>query len=199
MIATKNSGSRGRPRGFDHEQAIATAQALFQQRGYDAVGVAEIGKALGITPPSFYNAFGSKAALFDIVLDRYANGFGRFVPEALEGAGDVVAAIERVLRTAARLYAGQDGIAGCLVIDGARGSQDAEAKAMTARRMTESQAIVAARIARELPDRADELASLVVIALKGMSAAARDGASPAELGAFAEMAVAGFRAAINAP
>jgi TetR/AcrR family transcriptional repressor for divergent bdcA len=193
MIATKKSPGRGRPRGFDPEAALGTALILFQERGYDGVGVADIGRALGITPPSFYNAFGSKAALFDKVLDRYANGFGQFVPDALAGGGGVAEAIERVLRDAARLYARKDGIAGCLVIDGARGSGDAEAVAMTRRKMEESQAVIAAHIAREAPDRADRLAAIVTTALKGLSAAARDGASPDELRAFAEAAAAGFR------
>ncbi|QTH20303.1 TetR/AcrR family transcriptional regulator [Rhizorhabdus wittichii] len=197
MTATKKSQGRGRPRGFDPEQAIATAQALFQEKGYDGVGVADIGKALGITPPSFYNAFGSKAALFDKVLDRYAGSFGRFVPDALDGGGGVAEAIERVLRDAARLYARKDGIAGCLVLDGARSSGDAEAVALTRRKMEESQARIAARIAAEAPDRADRLASIVVTALKGLSAAARDGASPDELRAFADVAAAGFRVALG--
>lgn len=197
METTKNSQGRGRPRSFDAEQAIDTAQALFQQKGYDAVGVADIGKALGITPPSFYNAFGSKAALFEKVLDRYAGSFGRFVPEALAGGGDVVAAVTRVLNDAARLYARREGIAGCLVIDGARNSGDPEAVALTARKMAESQEMIAAHIAAERPDRADELASIVVIALKGMSAAARDGATAQELQAFAQAAAAGFKAAVE--
>ncbi|KKC26367.1 TetR/AcrR family transcriptional regulator [Sphingomonas sp. SRS2] len=196
MIATKKSAGRGRPRSFDPEAALATAQTLFQQHGYDGVGVAEIGKAMGITPPSFYNAFGSKAALFDAVLDRYTADFGNLVLAALDGEGDMAAAVERVLKGAARLYPGCDGIAGCLVIDGARGSQDPEARALTARRMAESHDVIAARIARELPDRADALAASVVIALKGMSSAARDGATMDELTAFADMAVAGFRAAV---
>lgn len=196
MNATKKSAGRGRPRGFDPDAALVTAMTLFQQKGYDRVGVADIGRALGITPPSFYNAFGSKAALFDKVLDRYADGFGQFVPDALEGGGGAAEAVERVLDDAARLYARKDGIAGCLVIDGARGSCDPEAVAMTARRMEQSQAMIAARIAQEAPDRADRLAGIVTTALKGMSAAARDGAGADELRAFAEAAAAGFRAVL---
>jgi TetR/AcrR family transcriptional repressor for divergent bdcA len=188
----KKAQGRGRPRGFDPEAAVATAQILFQERGYDGVGVADIGKALGITPPSFYNAFGSKAALFDKVLDRYAGGFGQFVPDALAGGG-VAAAVERVLGDAARLYARKDGIAGCLVLDGARGSGDADARALTAQRMAQSHAMIAARIAEEFPARAEELASVVVIALKGLSAAASDGASAGELAAFARVAGEGFK------
>jgi len=197
VSATKIAQGRGRPRGFDPDAAIGTAQLLFQERGYDGVGVADIGKALGITPPSFYNAFGSKAALFDKVLDRYAGSFGRFIPDALAGGGDVVSAVERVLNDAARLYAKRDGIAGCLVFDGARGSSDPEAVALTARRMVASQAMLAARIAGEYPERADELASIVLIALKGLSAAARDGAGTDELTAFARMAIEGFKATVR--
>ena len=197
MTATKKLRGRGRPRAFDPDQAIETAQRLFQERGYDAVGVADLGRALGITPPSFYNAFGSKAGLFDKVLDHYAGGFGRFVPDALAGGGDAVAAIERVLGDAARLYAEKDGVAGCLAMDGARGSADPEARALTARRMRESHAAIAARIAEEFPDRAEELASIVMIALKGLSSAARDGASPTELAAFAHVAAEGLKASLR--
>jgi TetR/AcrR family transcriptional repressor for divergent bdcA len=83
------------------------------------------------------------------------------------------------------------------VLDGARSSGDAEAVALTRRKMEESQALIAARIAAEAPDRADRLASIVVTALKGLSAAARDGASPDELRAFADAAAAGFRVALG--
>ncbi len=53
------------------DAAIDTAMKLFHARGYDAVGVAELGEELGITPPSFYAAFGSKAGLLERVLKRY--------------------------------------------------------------------------------------------------------------------------------
>jgi len=197
MVAIKKDRQRGRPRGFDRDEAIATAQQLFQERGYEGVGVAEIGKALGITPPSFYNAFGSKAALFGAVLDRYAGSFGRFVPEALAADGNVATKIARLLREAARLYAKAGGVAGCLVIDGARGSGDAGARALTDRKMAESRAMIARHIAAEYPARADELASIVMIALKGLSAAARDGASGEELSSFADTMVAGFHVALD--
>lgn len=190
--------NRGRPRGFDIDAAVGIAQKLFEEKGYDGVGVADIGRALGITPPSFYNAFGSKAALFDKVLARYAGGFGRFVPDALEGGGSAADAVEQVLRDAARLYARKDGIAGCLVLDGARGSSDPDARALTARMMEQSRAVIAERIARDAPDQAGLLSSIVVTALKGLSAAARDGASEAELNAFAEAAAAGFRRMLDA-
>jgi TetR/AcrR family transcriptional repressor for divergent bdcA len=192
-MTTKKTTGRGRPRSFDLEAALATAQTLFQQRGYDGVGVAEIGQALGISPPSFYNAFGSKAALFARILDRYEASYGQFVPDALEGPGNIGDAIERVLLAAAVRYARRDGIAGCLVLDGARGSQDAEAVTLTAAHKAASLEMLATRIARELPDRATELAWVVTIALNGLSASARDGADEAALTAFARVAARAFR------
>jgi TetR/AcrR family transcriptional repressor for divergent bdcA len=192
-MTTKNVVTRGRPRSFDVDAAVETAKTLFQQRGYDAVGVAEIGKALGISPPSFYNAFGSKLALFARVIDNYVGSYGAFVPDALEGPGDSADAVERLLTDAARRYASRDGIAGCLVIDGVRNSPDAEAQALIAQYKAGSRQAIATRIAADHPQRADELASIVMIALGGLSAAARDGASEAELSAFARAAARAFR------
>lgn len=50
-MTTKHSRTPGRPRQFDPEQAIETAQHLFHSRGYDAVSVADLTKAFGINPP----------------------------------------------------------------------------------------------------------------------------------------------------
>jgi len=44
------------------------AQRLFHSRGYDAVSVADLTKEIGINPPSFYAAFGSKLGLYTQVL-----------------------------------------------------------------------------------------------------------------------------------
>ena len=71
-MTTEISKPRGRPRRFDPVEALAIAQQLFHAKGYDAVSVADLTKALGINPPSFYAAFGSKAALYSRILDRYA-------------------------------------------------------------------------------------------------------------------------------
>ena len=42
---------------------------IFEQRGYDAVSVGEIAKAVGIKAPSLYNHFPSKQAIFDAILE----------------------------------------------------------------------------------------------------------------------------------
>ena len=192
MTATKSSGSRGRRRSFDVDEAVETAMRLFHARGYDAVGVAELGAELGIKPPSFYAAFGSKAGLFERALRRYAAEANVFARAQADGGG-VAEVVERTLLLAARLYPERNGVAGCLVLDGARNSADPEACALAEEMRKSGVAALRDFIAGEAPERADALADFVAIAMKGMSAAARDGADEATLTTFAQMASRAFR------
>ena len=167
------------------DQALKTAIRLFQARGYDAVGVAELVAELGIKPPSFYAAFGSKAGLLDRAMARYAEGDANVFERAREGGGNVAEVIDRTLANAVRHYPRRNGIAGCLVLDGTRNSADPEARALTAKAKQAGFEAIRDFIAREYPERADILARKLTIALAGMSAAARDGASRDELEMFA--------------
>ena len=185
-MIVKKTRSPGRPRSFDMDQALETAIRLFQARGYDAVGVAELVEELGIKPPSFYAAFGSKAGLIERAFERYS---ARARPMCLNGRETRAAAWQRLstrtLANAARLYPERGGVAGCLVLDGTRNAADAEVRALTARAKQASFEALREFIASEYPGRAAELAQLVTIALSGMSAAARDGAGRKELEQFA--------------
>jgi TetR/AcrR family transcriptional repressor for divergent bdcA len=193
VSAIKKAQPRGRPRSFDIEEAVDRAVKLFHRRGYDAVGVAELGSELGIKPPSFYAAFGSKAGLFEQALARYTASKSNVFSNALLKGGSVTEVIERTLLEAARIYPERDGAAGCLVIDGTRNSADPEARALTGALKEAGRARIRDFIATEFPARADELASLVTIALAGMSSAARDGANSSTLKAFADAASRAFR------
>lgn len=199
MIDTKKSERpRGRPRTFDVEGALATAQRLFHERGYDGVSLANLTEALGINPPSFYAAFGSKAALFEKVLERYAGSAlpiddilrpGRRVPEAL---GDLLAA-------AAGIYVANPSEAGCLVIEAARSSPDADGATAARQYRTATLQRIRDFIARERPDLADRLADFVDLTMSGLSASARDGWSAARMRDMAAMAATAIEAAWNAP
>lgn len=193
MVATETSGARGRRRSFDVDEAVETAMRLFHARGYDAVGVAELGSELRIKPPSFYAAFGSKAGLFERALRRYAAGEANIFGRALADGGGVAEVIGRTLLLAARLYPERNGVAGCLVLDGARNSADPEACALAEEMRKASVAAIRDFIAGEAPERAGELADFVTIAMRGMSAAARDGADETALTSFAQMASRAFR------
>lgn len=184
-MIVKKTRSPGRPRSFDMDQALEAAIRLFQARGYDAVGVAELVEELGIKPPSFYAAFGSKAGLIERAFERYSASEANVFERARDKGGSVTEVIDRTLANAARLYPERGGVAGCLVLDGTRNAADAEVRALTARAKQASFEALREFIASEYPGRAAELAQLVTIALSGMSAAARDGAGRKELEQFA--------------
>lgn len=198
MTTTKNTKNPGRPRSFDVDQAVETAMKLFHARGYDAVGVAELATELGIKPPSFYAAFGSKAGLFGRALQLYAAGEANVFARALEQGGTTAEVIERTFANAARFYPAKDCTAGCLVLDGSRYSSDREARSLGEAARRESVAALRDYIAGERPDRASELAQFVSIALAGMSAAARDGATRDQLQLFADSASRAFARELSA-
>ena len=49
---------------------LEKALSLFAERGYEAVGVAEICEASGITKPTLYHYFGSKLGLLEAIIDE---------------------------------------------------------------------------------------------------------------------------------
>lgn len=118
MTTTKQGRTPGRPRQFDAEQAIETAQRLFHARGYDAVSVADLTRAFGINPPSFYAAFGSKLGLYTRVLQRYSQTGAIPIDALLRDDQPVAASLIAVLQEAARRYVADPAAAGCLVLEG---------------------------------------------------------------------------------
>lgn len=192
MIVTKKSTGRGRPRSFDPEAAVAIAQDLFHRRGYDGLGVAEIGEALGIKPPSFYAAFGSKAGLFARVLDRYEATRGGWAAEAIEGVDDPAEAMRRLFARAAVEYSDAEGRTGCLVMNNVGDGGDAEAVALARAVKSQARDFYAGFFRRTHPEQAEALAQSVLVGLSGMSAAAREGVGERELARFGALLAAGF-------
>lgn len=52
------------------ERILDGALKLFAQKGYEAVGVAEIAEAVGIKAPSLYKHYKNKRAIFDSIIER---------------------------------------------------------------------------------------------------------------------------------
>lgn len=70
MKVTKAQAQANRAR------VIETASALFRERGYDGVGVADLMAAAGLTHGGFYKQFGSKA---DLIAESTACGIAQTV------------------------------------------------------------------------------------------------------------------------
>lgn len=187
MTDTKNIRSRGRPRRFDPDQAVATAKQLFHARGFDAVGVAEITSVLGINPPSFYAAFGSKMGLYKRVLDLYAGTEAIPLADILRPDRPVGECLAALLEDAARRYAAHSAAPGCLVLEGTR-CDDEEARAAASVFHTAAEGVIRSYIAVRYPEKAERLADFVSSTMVGLSAMARIGRGVERLVAIAHVA-----------
>lgn len=173
-MAIEKVRARGRPRQFDPEEAVATAQRLFHARGYDAVSVADVTEALGISPPSFYAAFGNKAGLYTRVLDRYAATGAIPLPELLRPERPVADCLASLLEVAARYYASDSVNTGCLVLEGTR-CNDLEARQAAYAANIAGEGVIRKYIADRHPNEADTVTDFITTVMSGLSAKARNG------------------------
>lgn len=79
---------------YDREALIDRARDLFWAQGWAGTSLKDLERVLGLKPGSFYAAFGSKAALFELALDRYAETGARRL-EALVARHGAVGALQR--------------------------------------------------------------------------------------------------------
>jgi TetR/AcrR family transcriptional regulator, copper-responsive repressor len=194
----KEPKARGRPRGFDREEALERAMELFWRQGYESTSIADLTKAMGINPPSLYATFGDKARLFLEAVEHYGCK-GRQSPESiLEEAPSAREAVERLLQNAAREFSDTCHPPGCMVVSAATNCSASSVpvqEALAARRKM-AEAKIRQRLERgmkagELPPRTAcaALAKFYTTVIEGMSIQARDGASRKSLLATAAAAM----------
>jgi TetR/AcrR family transcriptional regulator, copper-responsive repressor len=190
--------TRGRPRSFDRAAALEHALEQFWRYGYEATSISMLTKAMGISPPSLYAAFGDKRTLFREVVEHYAETWGRYGTRPLAEEATARAAVERILHAAAEEYTNPMHPPGCLVISGATNVAEADADVKGELRAYRERAKLAitAKIAAEvevglLPPDTDAAAfgSFYASVIQGMNAQAVDGAGRAELDRIAETAM----------
>jgi AcrR family transcriptional regulator len=81
---------------------LSKALGLFSERGYEAVGVAELCDESGITKPTLYHYFGSKRGLLDAIVAERGAGLRDSVRAAAAYGHDVRLGIERIAFAFAR-------------------------------------------------------------------------------------------------
>lgn len=187
----------GRPRGFDRDRALDQALQVFWRHGYEGASLSDLTRAMGINRPSLYAAFGNKQALFRQALDRYMEGRGAYVGEALNQQR-ARAVVERLLEGAVNALTTPENPRGCLYVQGALacGKEAASLRReLAARRMAvETQLCLRFKRARaegELPRDSDpaDLARFIATVYQGMAVQASAGASRAELRRVARIAL----------
>jgi AcrR family transcriptional regulator len=190
--------SRGRPREFDPDEALAAALRVFWRHGYEGASMAELTEAMGITKPSLYACFGNKEALFRAALDLYEREKLCYTSTALE-AQTARGVAERLLRGALATHCGERDPQGCLgVIATVACGTEAEPirKEVIARRASSEAALVRrlerARTEGDLPDHVDPeaLATYLTTVMQGLSVKAGAGATRETLNRIVETTLA---------
>jgi AcrR family transcriptional regulator len=199
--------SRGRPREFDREAALAQATRVFWAKGYEAASISDLTKAMGIGSPSLYAAFGSKEALYAEALQHYGECYEPLFWSNFHSAATAREAMMSLLLDSAAAMSGcrADIPNGCMVALSSVGSEGHEqlgelvrsARAVGLKRIKArlEQAVVDG----EVPPSVDlhALARFVQTVQSGMSILARDGASRAELEDVAKVAMMGWDARVG--
>ena len=107
--------ARGRPRSFDRSVALQQAMKLFWERGYEGASFDDLTAAMGISPSSFYNSFGSKESLYQEAIEAYMAAAGQWFTGELDADTDTKTAFHRLLSAAAREFTRNDRPTGCMI------------------------------------------------------------------------------------
>lgn len=191
-MTKKISVQRGRPRKFDIELAVETAQTLFHTHGYDNVGVTLLAREIGIEQPSLYSAFGNKLGIFAAAVEKYASSDGAFIAEAFSNSKTVEQGLRNMLKAAATIYSREGSSAGCLIMEGAHGTHDEGARSLCAKMRAATEAFIADYIERGHPGHGSNASAMIMIALAGLSASARAGMTRNQLLEFSRIAANGL-------
>lgn len=199
--APKPRKSRGRPRSFDRDTALAAAMEVFWRKGFEATSISDLTEAMDINPPSLYSAFGDKEKLFLEAIESYAQRRGDSCPYADEPTAR--GAIERLLTYMAHDLTESSHPRGCLMMMAAATAANTSAslqKILTAKRIG-ARDCLRARIKQGIDDGdvpagtdATALADFYATVMTGMSLLAKDGASRKSLLATVQQAMLIFPA-----
>ena len=181
--------TKGRPREFCVDMALAAALRVFWSKGYEGASMTDLTEAMGITRPSLYAAFGNKEALFRKALDLYERDKMAYVGKSLaQPTARQVA--EHMLRGSLENQMGTSEPHGCLgVIASVACGDEAECvRQDVLERGKVARAALVERLERaktegDLPASADVegLTSFLYALVQGMSVQAGSGASREEL------------------
>lgn len=109
--------THGRPLEFDPQLAQLKAMELFWGRGYEATSLQDLLNAMNISKSSFYQAFGSKHALFERCLKAFRERQVSRMTAALDGSSSAREFVRNMLMAAARDGASAEFPKGCLIMN----------------------------------------------------------------------------------
>lgn len=202
-MVSKGSATKGRHLSFDRKAVLEKAALLFWRHGYSPTSLAELTRAMGIHPPSLYNAFGGKEDLFLEVMRNYLEESDRWLRDAFARHGTVRAGIVSLLEDMADFMTDPSHPPGCLLSSGSVNldPEDGRIADLMRKSRRSREALLACKLRQarrqgELPAHISPRAFAAYLhsLIQGMSAQARDGATKSQLSEVARLAMAGWPA-----
>ena len=93
MVTNILKRPRGRPKGFIPDEALDRAVEMFWEHGYEGVDVDRIARAVNVTKPALYRAFGDKSTLLLRAVERYGLTYGAPRMAAFQAEPDIHKAV----------------------------------------------------------------------------------------------------------
>ncbi|WEG10630.1 TetR/AcrR family transcriptional regulator [Microbacterium horticulturae] len=157
---------RGRP-GYDREQILQVAVALFIEQGYDATSVAQLAERLGLTKSALYHHFSSKEELLSLALEQALGGLEAVLQTRDATTGTASDRLGVVLHGAVRVLAAR--LPAVTLLLRVRGNSDTERAALARRRAFDRTVTALVRAAQDEGSvRADIDASVATRLVFGM-------------------------------
>lgn len=176
--------ARGRPRQFDREKALRQAMLRFWLHGYDATSVRNLSGAMGISQPSLYSSFGSKAALYLEGISAFEGEVAFLDMSHVTSASSLSEGLNRLLDSLLKRLTRSGLPKGCMILGGQVADIPGQRQLVLhvrARRRA-YQAALSVALQTWLPlVQASVTAAVVTIFARGLSDQARDGATAALL------------------
>jgi AcrR family transcriptional regulator len=151
MVTNLSKRPPGRPKGFIPDEALDRAVEMFWEHGYEGVDVDRIARAVNVTKPALYRAFGDKGTLLLRAVERYALTYGAPKMAAFQAEPDIHKAVNAFCEATVNIATG-DACGGCMMAAAALGQSDrvTEIRSYLAQSLAAAADIFAKRFEKEM-------------------------------------------------
>jgi len=151
MVTNTAKRAPGRPQAFLPDDALDRAVEMFWENGYEGVDVERIARAVHVTKPALYRAFGDKPTLLLKAVERYAMTYGAPMIAAFQAEPDIHKAVTAFCEATVDTATGE-ARSGCMMAAAALGQSErvGEIRSFAARGLTAAADIFAQRFEQEM-------------------------------------------------